>query len=115
MGSVWHLEAVPKSPIWSSFSSIQPVSFTPSKSFLISEALRGEGGILRRRDGHAFMKDIHPLADLAPRDVVARAIDTEMKRTGDDHVYLDMRHRDPLLLSTASPIFIPPVFRLASI
>ena len=49
------------------------------------------------------MKDIHPLADLAPRDVVARAIDTEMKRTGDDHVYLDMRHRDPAFVVERFP------------
>ncbi|MEJ2721524.1 MAG: L-aspartate oxidase [bacterium] len=62
------------------------------KSFLLTEALRGEGGTLIRRDGYAFMKDYHPLGDLAPRDAVARAIDTEMKSTGAKCVYLDMTH-----------------------
>jgi L-aspartate oxidase len=66
------------------------------KNFLITEAVRGEGGhLLNPRTGHRFMPDIDPRAELAPRDVVARAIDAEIKRDGLDYVHLDISHLDP--------------------
>ena len=61
-------------------------------SFLLSEAMRGEGAVLRDRSGRAFMSDYHPLADLAPRDVVSRAIATEMEKADGGTVFLDISH-----------------------
>lgn len=81
-------------------SNLEFIQFHPTALYslggdraLISEAVRGEGAILRDIAGRAFMKDYHPMADLAPRDVVARAIDSEMKKSGSPHVWLDITGR----------------------
>ncbi|CAH0990423.1 L-aspartate oxidase [Sinobacterium norvegicum] len=74
-----------------------------AKSFLITEALRGEGAVLKLANGERFMSRYHPKAELAPRDVVARAIDHEMKRLGEDCVYLDISHKSREFLQQHFP------------
>jgi len=88
------------------FMQFHPTSlYAPKlkKTFLISEAVRGFGGILKNHKGEEFMNDVHPLHSLAPRDIVARAILKEMQRTDKDYMYLDVTHRKAKDIKTHFP------------
>lgn len=89
------------------FVQFHPTAFydenAKGQSFLISEALRGEGAILRDKYGARFLQGVHPLADLAPRDIVARAIIAQMKKTSAPNVFLDITHKGEEFLKERFP------------
>jgi len=87
------------------FMQFHPTAYyhANDEPFLISEAVRGEGAILRTKDGKRFMEGAHPLKELAPRDIVARAIDKVLKQTGDVCVFLDLTHLEPAFVARRFP------------
>ena len=88
--------------IGATIENMEMIQFHPTvlyhpyaKNSLITEAIRGEGAILTDKHGNRFMENVHPLKELAPRDIVSRAIDRTLKETGDNCVYLDISFKDP--------------------
>ncbi len=87
------------------FTQFHPTTlYNPlAESFLISESLRGEGAILTNKKRCRFMRGYHPMMELAPRDIVARAIDNELKKSGEDHVLLDISKKNPQFVRNRFP------------